>query len=71
MTTDARKSRRRARDRGRVVYRLTSGQVMMMREAGIIEDGEDLELWDGVLYKMTKGELHNIIVMLVAEAFEP
>lgn len=71
MTTDARKPKKRARDRGRVVYRLTSDQLMKMLEAGIIEDGEDVELWDGVLYKMTKGELHNIIVTLTAEAFRP
>lgn len=69
MTTDARKPKKRARDRGRVVYRLTSAQVMKMIEAGIIKDNEDVELWNGVLYKMTKGELHNIIVMRTAQAF--
>ena len=36
---------------------------MKMIAAGVISDDEDLELWDGVLYKMTKGELHNQIVV--------
>jgi hypothetical protein len=71
MTTDARKPRKQARDRGRVVYRLTSDQVMKMLKAGVIEDSEDVELWDGLLYRMTKGELHNIIVMLTAAALRP
>jgi Uma2 family endonuclease len=44
---------------------------MKMIEAGIIAENEDLELWDGVLYRMTKHELHNIIVMRTAEAFRP
>jgi hypothetical protein len=42
-----------------------------MIEAGIIPDNEDIELWDGVLYKLTKHELHNIIVMRTADAFRP
>jgi Uma2 family endonuclease len=41
---------------------------MRMIAAGIIADDEDVELWDGTLYKMTKGELHNQIVMLTAAA---
>jgi Uma2 family endonuclease len=68
VTIDARKRKRRARDKGRVPYRFTAAQVMKMIEAGIIGDNEDVELWDGILYKMTKGELHNVIVILTAEA---
>jgi GAF domain-containing protein len=68
MSLDARKPKmRRVRDRGRVPYRFTAVQVMTMIETGII-DGVDVELWDGILYKMTKGELHNSIVMLTARA---
>ena len=37
-----------------------------MIEVGII-DGDDIELWNGIVYKMTKGELHNSIVMVTAE----
>ena len=58
---------RQARDRGRAPYRLTGEQVFKMIETGII-DGGDVELWDGVLYRMTKGELHNYIVTETAEA---
>jgi hypothetical protein len=69
LSLDARKpKRRRGRDRGRVPYRFTAEQVMTMIETGLIE-GADLELWDGILYKMTKGELHNLIVMATADAF--
>jgi Uma2 family endonuclease len=60
--------KRKAGDRGRVPYRFTAKQVMKMIRAGIIGDDEDVELWDGILYKMTKGELHNQIVMLTADA---
>ena len=66
MSTSAQK--RKAGDRGRVPYRFTAKQVMKMIATGIIADGEDVELWDGILYKMTKGELHNQIVMLTADA---
>jgi hypothetical protein len=68
MATEARKRKQRAGDRGRTPYRFTAAQVMTMINAGIIADGEDVELWDGTLYKMTKGELHNQIVMLTADA---
>jgi Uma2 family endonuclease len=71
VATGVRKPGKRARDRGRVLYRLTSDQFMKMIEAGIIADNEDVELWDGVLYRMTKHELHNLIVMRTAEAFRP
>jgi Uma2 family endonuclease len=59
--------KRKAGDRGRVPYRFTARQVMKMITTGIIADDEDVELWDGILYKMTKGELHNQIVMLTAD----
>jgi Uma2 family endonuclease len=68
MSTSAQK--RKAGDRGRVPYRFTAKQVMKMIRAGIIADDEDVELWDGILYKMTKGELHNQIVMLTAKALD-
>ena len=63
-----RTQKRKAEDRGRTPYRFTAKQVMKMINTGIIADGEDVELWDGTIYKMTKGELHNQIVMLTAEA---
>lgn len=66
MTTDAKTTRKRAKDRGRVVYRLTGDQFMKMIECGII-DGAGIELWDGILYRMIKDELHNIIVMATAD----
>ena len=48
--------------------RSTAAQVMTMIANGIIADDEDVELWDGILYKMTKDERHNQIVMLTADA---
>ena len=69
MASDASKPKKRVRDRWRVPYRLTGDQVFKMIEAGII-DGAGLELWDGILYKMTKGELHNSIVMLTAKRLD-
>ena len=68
MSTSAQK--RKAGDRGRVPYRFTAKQVMKMIATGIIADSEDVELWDGILYKMTKGELHNQIVMMTAKAID-
>ncbi len=68
MSTRAQKQK--AEDRGRTPYRFTAKQVMKMINTGIIADGEDVELWDGTLYKMTKGELHNQIVMLTARALD-
>ena len=55
------------RDRGRVPYRLTAAQVRGMIESGILGDGDDVELWDGVLYRMVKGELHNFIASQVTD----
>lgn len=69
MATEAKSGRRgRRRDRGRVPYRLTVDQFLAMRLHGIIGDDEDLELWAGRLYKMTKNEPHNFAVMATAEA---
>src|SRR5689334_7823553 len=65
MSTRTRK--RTTGDRGRTPYRFTAAQLMKMIHTGIIADGEDVELWDGTIYKMTKGELHNQIVMLTAD----
>ena len=58
------------------VARLTVGQVRAMVEAGILREGEPIELVDGVLvYKnrsaagddpMTIGERHNLVVKLLA-----
>lgn len=59
------------RDLGRRVYRLTGAQALKMRELGILRDDEDVELWNGVLYKMTKYEPHNYTVMNMAELFRP
>lgn len=56
------------RDSGRRPYRFTAEQVRRMIEADILGEA-DVELWDGVLYKMVKGELHNFIVSQVADAF--
>jgi hypothetical protein len=68
MATETRK--KKAGDRGRRMYRFTADQVMEMVEAGIVGRGEDLELWDGILYKMTKGELHSQIVMMTYKALD-
>ncbi len=58
----------RKTDAGRRPYRLTADQVERMLEAGIIPEGDDLELIGGVLYKMVKKEPHNFAVGQVAEA---
>lgn len=71
MATGSRKrrgaTRARADNSGRVPYRFTADQVLSMVEAGIIPDGEDVELWDGVIYLMTKHEPHNAIVGQIAD----
>ena len=70
MTTDAETRPKRASvrnpHRGRVPYRFTADQVLKMIELGIIDDHEDVELWDGVIYKMVKGEIHNYMVNAAA-----
>ena len=67
MAADAKPTTTR-RDRGRAVYRLTGEQALRMIDAGIIPDGVDVELWDGVLYTMTKHEPHNFSVGVTADA---
>ena len=49
-------------------YLFTADQVLRMVEAGILPEGSKVELLNGVLYTMTKGELHNAIVTAVAKA---
>jgi Uma2 family endonuclease len=63
MATQLRKT-----DAGRRPYRLTADQLERMIEAGIIPEGNDLELMGGILYKMVKKEPHNFTVRQVAEA---
>lgn len=62
--------RRRTRERvgERQRYRFTCEQVRRMVEAGILPEDQRFELLDGVLYAVTKGELHNAIVGAVADA---
>jgi Uma2 family endonuclease len=61
-------SRLRKTDAGRRPYRLTADQLGRMLEAGIIPEGNDIELLGGVLYKMVKKEPHNFTVGQVADA---
>ncbi len=71
MATGSRKKQTRQRNSGRVPYLFKAAQVLRMIAEGIIPDDEDVELFDGVLYKMTKGELHNCIVGLIGDAIRP
>lgn len=59
-----------ARDTERRVYRLTGAQVLRMLECGILPDKGAIELWDGVLYEMTKGETHYVVVKAITRALE-
>ena len=62
------------------VARLTVAQVHAMMKAGILREGEPIELIDGLLvYKdrsttgqdpMTIGEKHNLVIKLLARLFE-
>ncbi|MGE3822409.1 MAG: Uma2 family endonuclease [Isosphaeraceae bacterium] len=52
---------------GPELYRLTASQVAKMVETGILPGSESVELLDGVLWTMTKGELHNAIVDVLGE----
>jgi Uma2 family endonuclease len=54
-------------DLGRRRYLLTALQLEAMIEAGILPDGDDLELLGGVLYKMVKREPHNFSVAQIAD----
>lgn len=67
MSLEAREPKKRTGDRGRTPYRFTAAQVLKMVHLGIIK--EDVELWDGVIYKMTKKELHNYLVSQAADGF--
>ena len=71
MATGSRKKQTRQRNGGRVPYLFKAAQVLRMIAEGIIPDDEDVELFDGVLYKLTKGELHNCIVGLIGDAIRP
>ncbi len=71
MATGSRKTRALRQNCGRVPYLFKAAQVLRMIAEGIIPDDEDVELFDGVLYKMTKGELHNCIVGLIGDAIRP
>src|SRR5512135_158746 len=66
MVIDTKTRKKSPRDRWRFPYHFTAAQVMKMIEFGIVDDSEDVELWDGMLYKMVKGELHNYIVSQAA-----
>jgi Uma2 family endonuclease len=51
-----------------VIYLFTADQLLQMIEHGIIPDEVDVELWNGVIYKMTKGAGHNYTVAATGEA---
>jgi len=70
MSTEARKPAR-TKDLGRTVYRLTGAQVFRMIEAGILPDGVDVELWNGVLYQLRKDEPHNFVVGQTGDLLRP
>jgi Uma2 family endonuclease len=75
MATDARTTPaaiRRKRDNGnRTPYRFTVEQTLEMARAGIIPEDGSTELWDGVIYHVTKGETHNVIVYKLAQMLGP
>jgi Uma2 family endonuclease len=66
MATDT-KSPARSKDAGRRIYRLTGEQVLRMVETGILPETTRLELWHGILYKITKYEPHNFSVAEVSD----
>jgi hypothetical protein len=69
MATDAKRTaKKQRRDPWRSVYRFTAEQAFEMVEHGILPEGGHIELWDGVFYHMTRGELHNLITGQVANA---
>jgi Uma2 family endonuclease len=67
MATEATKQKTGA-DRGRRLYRFTAQQVLKILAHGIIPDGDRIELWDGMIYRMTKGPGHNYVVNVTAAA---
>jgi Uma2 family endonuclease len=58
----------RATDAARRSYRFTVDQFMQMIETGVIPDDEDVELIRGRLHLLSKYELHNWTVLVLAEA---
>ena len=68
MAIDSRPSRppTGSADRGRPRLRFRAEQVIRMVEAGIIPAG--VELWDGVISRLVKGEAHNYVTSQVADA---
>lgn len=56
------------RDPWRSLYRLSAEQVGMMVEHGILPQGKKIELWDGILYRLARGELQNVITAAIADA---
>jgi len=69
MATDSSlKTKKSKRDPWRSIYRFSAEQVWKMIDHGILPEGGNIELWDGILYKMTKGELHNLITTGIADA---
>src|SRR4051812_20603669 len=67
MVTGVHTSRKMLSAQERSRYLFTAEQVLRMAEAGILPEDERIELLDGVLYKMTKGETHNAIVGNLAD----
>ena len=70
MSADAKRKPPGLVDSGRIPYRFTAAQILKMSD-GEVFGGDDVELWDGVVYKMVKGELHNAIVGRTAEVIRP
>jgi Uma2 family endonuclease len=67
MSTQAKTKPTNVSDRDRVPYLFSADQVLKIVESEIIPPDVDVELWDGVIYKLTKCELHNFIVAEVAD----
>jgi Uma2 family endonuclease len=68
MATDTRKTIKKRRDPWRSIYRFSAEQALAMVEHGILPEGARIELWDGIFYQLTKGELHNAITTAIANA---
>src|SRR6516225_3404407 len=73
MATEVKPKPKTRRGRNAAVrrYRFTADQALKMVEAGIIPESEHIELWDGVFYRMTKRETHNLIVGLLGDLIRP
>lgn len=70
MSADARRLPAAKVDAGRVPYPFTAAQILKVSDGEVFGD-DDVELWDGVVYKMVKGELHHAIVGRTAELIRP